>query len=538
MGISKYEIILPLIGEDETEIRSHALLVNGLYGAIDVVTKEVADKLNSGRFEDLPDGLRERLEKRGHLTQKSPEEEIADLRLLSHVYKETLGRSNVNLIIMPTYDCNFRCPYCYEQHRLKNGKEWLETTMSRGMTEAVFGAMQNYQKRGYRLSECTLYGGEPFLVKNIETVERIMQYCKDLNIPVSAISNGYDLDCYLDLLSGFETHTIQLSIDGAGKTNDRRRIHKDGLPTYDHILQNAEMALARGINITLRVNVGPENLHAIGELVADLKARGFIDKEEKRRVEEKAMKNAGSGCQKTKRGKFDYYFKATDVNRQAKNRIREKDILDELLKAGFTVKEAMGFHSQFNLMATRLHGILENKKYRGYSPAFCGAEEGMLVIDPFGQVHACWTAVGKKDEGLVGFVDEQSKRIFFNFNKARWRSRTVDLMERCRLCPYAFICRGGCAAHALHLNGSYFSEYCGEFREMFDFTASRVIGAHWNKTHEEELSLTLKEPLSRLTEAQRETILNTGSRKEMLAVLKTTGLFNNPEDKGNGTTRP
>ncbi len=410
--------------------------------------------------------------------------------------------------------------------------------MSRGMTEAVFGALQNYQERGYRLSECTLYGGEPFLAKNIGTVEQIMQHCKDLNIPVSAISNGYDLDCYLDLLSRFETHTIQLSIDGAGKTNDRRRIHKDGLPTYYHILHNAEMALARGINITLRVNVGPENLHAIGELVADLKARGFIDKEEKRRVEEKALKNAGSGCQKTKRGKFDYYFKATDVNRQAKNRIREKDILDELLKAGFTVKEAMGFHSQFNLMATRLHGILKNKRYTGYSPAFCGAEEGMLVIDPFGQVHACWTAVGKKDEGLVGFVDEQSKRVFFNFNKARWRSRTVDLMERCRLCPYAFICRGGCAAHALHLNGSYFSEYCGEFREMFDFTASHVIGAHWNKTHEEELSLTLKEPLSRLTEAQRETILNTDSRKEMLAVLKTTGLFNNPEDKGNGTTRP
>jgi hypothetical protein len=51
LEISKYEIILPLIGEDETKIRSHALLVNGLYGAIDVVTKEVADKLNSGKLE-------------------------------------------------------------------------------------------------------------------------------------------------------------------------------------------------------------------------------------------------------------------------------------------------------------------------------------------------------------------------------------------------------------------------------------------------------------------------------------------------------
>ena len=35
MRISTYEIILPLIGKDDKEIAGQALLVNGLYDAID-----------------------------------------------------------------------------------------------------------------------------------------------------------------------------------------------------------------------------------------------------------------------------------------------------------------------------------------------------------------------------------------------------------------------------------------------------------------------------------------------------------------------
>lgn len=524
MWLSHYEIILPLIGKDENRISTHTLLVNGLYGAIDVVTKETADKLSSGEFKDLPAALIERLERRGHLTQAPLNDETADLKLLSHIHKKLIGRSKITLIIMPTYDCNFRCPYCYEQHRLKNGREWLETTMSNQMTEAVFGALQKYKSKGYQLSECTLYGGEPFLAKNISTVKKIMEYCKEMKIPVSAISNGYELDSYIELLDESGIHNIQISIDGAGKVNDCRRIHKDGLPTYQHIMQNAELALEHGIDITLRVNVGPENLHSIGELIEDIKAKGFIEKEKNRLPSDK-------------RGKFDYYFKATDVNRQAKNRISELDILAELRKAGFDVKEAMGLHSQFNLMANRLITLLENKTYSSFSPAFCGAEEGMLVIDPFGKVHTCWTAVGKKDDALVGFVDLESKSFFFNFNKAKWRLRTVDLMENCSACPYAFICRGGCAAHALNLDGSYFGKYCGEFKEMFDYTASHVVGAHWEKTRKEELSLTLKEPLSRLSKAQRETIMNTSSTKELMGILKATGLLSSPGNEENGNKK-
>ena len=69
MRASKYEIILPLIGKDDKKIKGKALLVNGLYGALDVVDEATASKLREGNFTDLPFAMRERLALRGHITQ-------------------------------------------------------------------------------------------------------------------------------------------------------------------------------------------------------------------------------------------------------------------------------------------------------------------------------------------------------------------------------------------------------------------------------------------------------------------------------------
>ena len=54
MRLSTYEIILPLVGTDEKPIEGYTLLTNGLYGAVDVVPKEDADKLQAGDFADCP----------------------------------------------------------------------------------------------------------------------------------------------------------------------------------------------------------------------------------------------------------------------------------------------------------------------------------------------------------------------------------------------------------------------------------------------------------------------------------------------------
>ena len=58
---STYELFLPLINMEEEEVADRTLLINGLYGATDILKKEDADKVKAGDFEGLPLALRERL---------------------------------------------------------------------------------------------------------------------------------------------------------------------------------------------------------------------------------------------------------------------------------------------------------------------------------------------------------------------------------------------------------------------------------------------------------------------------------------------
>ena len=154
----------------------------------------------------------------------------------------------------------------------------------------------------------------------------------------------------------------------------------------------------------------------------------------------------------------------------------------------------------------------------------------MLVVDPFGVVYTCWDVVAQ-EENSVGYVDKGLGRFLWNFNKAKWRVRTTDSMETCRACPYAFICRGGCASRAKYEHGNFFREYCGEIKEIVSFVASRMAGKEWEKNHNEELTLSLAGPLSRLTEKERETIMTTKSQKEMFEIAKELGLFAGGEEE-------
>ena len=523
MRVSTYEMILPLIDKDGTEIPDYLLFVNGLYSAIDVVEKKFAEQIQAAKFDEIPLTLKERLALRGHITRKSEAEEIADMKMLSRIFKKTLGRVSIVIRIMPTYDCNFRCPYCYEQHRLKRGQAWLKHTMSDEMIEAIFSAVKKYKSRGYGIASFGFYGGEPFLKENLPVVRKIAEHCRDLDIKMSAITNGYDLDAFLDILTEFDFEHLQLTVDGVGELNNRRRIHKHGGDTYERILANMELALERGIDIELRVNVGIENLHGIKDLIDDLKARGFIDKENARLQEENQLRQSDPKA-KTGRGKFHYYFKATDNDNHPERNISEESIIDELVKAGMSLEDAFNHQSQYFFSYSRLTGLFQKKSFAGFDPSFCGAQNGMFIIDPFGRLYSCLDFVDK-DDMEVGSVDIKSGRFVTNFDLIRWQTRTADVLEKCQSCPYCFICRGGCAGRAMVLNGSWRREYCGENKEIFNFIASRLAGKHWQKTHEEEMSLSLSGPLSRLSSKEREIFTTSNRQKEIFDLARKTGIL-------------
>lgn len=113
------------------------------------------------KLEQLEEADLEILKKRGYLTEMSEEEELEAIRKISEILNQICCDSLL-ITIMPTYNCNFRCEYCFEQNLLEKGKEWLSGKMTTEMVDAIFEQLQKYKKDGKRVMGVYLFGGEKY----------------------------------------------------------------------------------------------------------------------------------------------------------------------------------------------------------------------------------------------------------------------------------------------------------------------------------------------------------------------------------------
>ena len=447
------------------------LLANGLYCAFDVVDREEGEALEAGRFDSIGDEERKRLLARGHLTE-SPETEIEDLKLMAGHYRKYQAESELSILILPTYDCNFRCPYCFERHRLARGEEWLCKTMSKEMVDAIFNAVEKEKQRGVKARSCQLYGGEPFLEKNRELVRYIVQKASDAGMTLSAVTNGYSLDRFSDLLDEYPFKSLQITLDGVKEDNDRRRVYTGG-GSFEKILENTTLAVSKGIKTNIRINTGPSNLERVHLLKKVFEDRGLMDSPQ-----------------------FSYYFAPTkgEANGDTNSELSCRDIVETLIRNGFDKKEAMEHVSHYGTYMSSIRNLIDKQEYFKPSDCHCGAEKMMYLIDPEGAIYTCWDFVATEDM-RVGRVDMEKEKFVFNFSLLQWNFRNVLKMPKCMKCPYVFICAGGCAACAYKETGNVSDPYCGEIEELFRDSATEVCREMYYDKKERELTKSLKELL-------------------------------------------
>src|SRR5712691_4093780 len=202
------------------------LIVHGYTGAFDKVSRRVATFLRAKEDRraprplygdwtpspvpdsatDLPERYQQVLLQRGYLTYLSREAELKRFRMLADaIHAQAQWPS---FVLMPTYDCNLRCFYCFQDHMRSNPEfSYLLKRMTHPMVDRIFDAMPNIeaihgisQEDGY-LRPITLFGGEPLLRENRDLIEHILQRARQGGTQsCSVVTNGTDLDACADLL--------------------------------------------------------------------------------------------------------------------------------------------------------------------------------------------------------------------------------------------------------------------------------------------------------------------------------------------------
>lgn len=488
---SSYNIYVPL-PDNEREV----LIVHGYTGAYDRVSRTVGDYVRSldvapaapplhgewtsdraGHTGPLVAIAPSRdtvatLTRRGYLTTKTPEEETGYFaRVVKRTHAVNAMRAP-SYIFMPTYDCNLRCSYCFQDHmRTDPTFRPLLRVMMPDVIDRIVGAMplieeaHGLKASAARLRSIGFFGGEPLLARNRPVVEHIIKAVRRMG-PAQfwAVSNATELEAYADLLGPDNIAQVQITIDGPPDEHDKRRVYADGSGSFTRIARNIDLCLDRGASVGLRMNIDRANISLLPALAEAIVSHGWHERP----------------------GFTTYTAPITNSERTITlNEIKAKYFtsweLDEaidVLREDHPVMRVIGrpddgLTGRISRMFTNRSQVPEVKT------SFCGAHSTMYIFDAFADMYACWERTGDASVRIGHVTEDGSVEMNSPMTKL-WRSRTPASNPTCRQCRYAMHCGGGCAVLAEGRNGKLHSNHCDDFGVRFRSAVATAYTAYAN----------------------------------------------------------
>lgn len=382
------------------------LLYNTLYGSVSHFSADETDELEQALAypDGAASGLLDGLIAQRHLIDDHEDE----LSVVTERRRRGIsGQGRLDVVVMPTLDCNFDCTYCYEQReagsRMSADVErrlvaWLE----REIPSAVMLMLH-------------WFGGEPLY--DVPLIARVTQRCSEVgdvhgtHIAPHVTTNGYLLDGWRrDQLLANGVKDFQVTMDGPAWTHNAMRPLRGGYPTFERVFQNV-MDTVRAdpeVGMTLRVNVNHENIDHVETLLV------AFDKEVRSRLRFVVEPIFGDGC-----------VSATGNMPAARLARRMADLYSEAAGLGFEVSAASA-----GLLAGRL--------------TYCYAErDRQVVVSHTGSVFKCAAGSFDEKQRLAELADDGRLRSDHGAWE-RWMSFGDTFSERCKGCQYLPVCMGGC----------------------------------------------------------------------------------------------
>ncbi len=405
-------------------------IINLLTGNADILEPEDAKKITSiSKGEALnSDSLIEELIVKGYMTEAAEEERIYRKKYLDFI--DSRNKDEIQLFFVTNYTCNFSCTYCYQDEYNNKEKE---------LNFDVIDAFFNYVKSEFagRNKYVTVFGGEPLLAspKQKSFIEYLLKRASDEKLEISLVTNGYNLENYVEIFKNRDIREIQVTLDGTEFIHDSRRFLKNGGGTFINIVRGIDACLKNKIPVNLRMVMDKENVDNLPDF-----AQFSIDKGWTKSPYFKTQIGRNyelHHCQSAP----DKLFSRISLYQKIHDLAKMHPHIVDFYKPAYSVSK---FLSE--------NGTLPDPLFDS-----CPACKTEWAFDYTGQIYSCTATVGKKDESLGSFyptVTKNQERI------DEWESRDVTSIPECKECNLQLACGGGCGSVAKNRTGSVCTTDC------------------------------------------------------------------------------
>lgn len=334
------------------------------------------------------------------------DDETEFLKIRHRVATRRYNPNYASFTILPTLDCNFSCPYCFESKQKKD-----LTTYSIDIIAKFINRITENKKE----FNITWFGGEPLMA-----VKKMHSLYKQLNISnksvdSSIITNGFLLnDSTIDILKTINVSTVQVTLDGTESShNSRKKLSGNShvnvfRKTINNIIKLSNEEFAQ---INIRVNIDNHNKQEFLPLYE------YLAKE---------IPNFGKNVFVSPAFIADSPTKGCDKN--------EICVLSRKQISDFVVR--LQKKHQF------YHPLLYPSNILYECPV---RNDNSWVICPDGSLFKCWEVVGIEDF-KIGHLDENGEIVVTNESLLFQYMEGADPLsdKNCINCKTYPICGGGC----------------------------------------------------------------------------------------------
>lgn len=430
-------------------------LVNLTNAALDIIDSDLATKIKNERYDLIDQSIINALQERKYLF-KSERDYNDYIFSLNNKIKQAEKNAYPNFLLIPSYNCNLNCIYCYE-HTYEMSCKNKERDLA--LIDLQFKLIDAIVKEGAISREnldkvrITIMGGEPLLIPNKDVIEKIIKKADEKGYSIDIVTNGVDLDSFIKIIKNDTVKNIQITLDGPKEIHDQRRIFYNGAGSFDKIMKNLKLAIENNIEVYIRVNVDNSNIDSLPKL-ADLFYSEFGD-----------CKNL-----------HPYIYLLQDGGCSGESNVVKENVgLEKIYKLQ---KENVNLNRFY--IKSHIYPLIKSILYNEpFNPRLkhCGASGNQFILDEKLLVYKCWHGIGNETFS-VGKYDENGFKL--NEKLVRnWIDRDASILPKCVDCKYRYICGTGCPA-ATHKKSNLMNTklpFCSDYKKLLEISLLNYFGS-------------------------------------------------------------